>query len=215
MNAPLSGVEIAHRLKTSAIYAESCENSLRHEPNRTRGISRGLWNLSSHYDWSGNNHSCNVSRWLGHERWSRLHRPRPWGGASIGGLHDRPANRCPHQPAAQSTFLGDTVPSPEFGIGAVLLAEVIGTAILVFTIFGATSKTADPSRAGVTIGFALAAIVWMFGPISGASLNPARTWGPTFASAVFSLTPLGNLWIYIIGPVLGGLLGAFLYDALR
>ena len=115
--------------------------------------------------------------------------------------------------AAQSTFLGDTIPSPQFGIGAVLLAEVIGTAILVFTIFGATSKTADSSRAGVTIGFSLAAIVWMFGPISGASLNPARTWGPTIASTVFSLTPLGNLWIYVVGPVLGGLLGAFLYDA--
>jgi len=117
--------------------------------------------------------------------------------------------------AAHSTFLGDTVPSPEFGIGAVLLAEVIGTAILVFTVFGATDKAADPSRAGVTIGFALAAIIWMFGPVSGASLNPARTWGPTLASAVFSLTPLGNLWIYVVGPVLGGLLGAFLYDAFR
>jgi glycerol uptake facilitator protein len=117
--------------------------------------------------------------------------------------------------AAHSSFLGNTVPSPEFGLGAVLLAEIIGTAILVFTIFGATDKTADPSRAGVTIGFALAAVIWMFGPISGASLNPARTWGPTIASAVFSLTPLGNLWIYIVGPVLGGLLGAFLYDVLR
>jgi len=117
--------------------------------------------------------------------------------------------------AAQSSFLGDTVPSLGFGIGAVLLAEVIGTAILVLTVFGATDKSADPSRAGVTIGFALAAIIWMFGPISGASLNPARTWGPTLASATFSLTPLGNLWIYIVGPVLGGLLGAFLYDAFR
>ena len=95
------------------------------------------------------------------------------------------------------------------------LAEVIGTAILALTIFGATDKSADPSRAGVTIGFALAAIISMFGPISGASLNPARTWGPTFASAVFSLTPLGNLWIYVVGTVLGGLLGAFLYDAFR
>jgi glycerol uptake facilitator protein len=117
--------------------------------------------------------------------------------------------------AAQFSFLGDTVPNLGFGIGAVLLAEVIGTALLVFTVFGATSKSADPSRAGVTIGFALAAIVWMFGPISGASLNPARTWGPTLASAAFSLTPLGNLWIYIVGPVLGGLLGAFLYDAFK
>lgn len=118
-------------------------------------------------------------------------------------------------PAAKATFLGDTLPGPGFAVGAVLLAEVIGTAILVFTVFGATDKAASPSVAGVTIGFALAAIVWIFGPISGASLNPARTWGPTLASTVFSLTPLGNLWIYVVGPILGGLLGAFLYDALR
>ncbi len=117
--------------------------------------------------------------------------------------------------AARSTFLGDTVPNTQFGIGAILLAEVIGTAILVFTIFGATDKTADPSRAGVTIGFSLAAIIWMLGPISGASLNPARTWGPTLASSLFSLTPITNLWIYVVGPVFGALLGAFLFDSLR
>ena len=123
-------------------------------------------------------------------------------------------NRGPVQ-AAQSTFLGDTVPSLGFGIGAVLLAEVIGAAILVLIIFGATDKAADPSRAGVTIGFPLAAIVWMSDPISGAPLNPARTSGPTLTSAVSSLTPFGNLWIYVVGPVLGGLLGAFLYYAFR
>ena len=109
----------------------------------------------------------------------------------------------------------EILPSLGFRIGAVPLAEVIGTAILVLTVFGATDKAADPSRAGVTMGFALAASVWMFGPISGASLNPARTWEPTLVSAVFSLTPFGNLWVYVVGPVLGGLLGAFLYDAFR
>ncbi len=118
-------------------------------------------------------------------------------------------------PAAKRTFLGDSVPGLGFGVGAVLVAEVIGTGILVFTVFGATDKAASPNVAGITIGFALAAIIWMFGPISGASLNPARTWGPTLASTVFSLTPLGNLWIYVVGPILGGLLGAFLYDVMR
>lgn len=117
--------------------------------------------------------------------------------------------------AAHSTFLGDTIPNSQFGLGAVLLAEIIGTAILVFTVFGATDKAADPGHAGIAIGFALAAMVWIFGPISGASLNPARTWGPTLASAAFSLVPFGSLWIYIIGPILGGLLGAFLYDVVR
>ena len=59
------------------------------------------------------------------------------------------------------------------------------------------------------------ASVWMFDPISGASLNPARTRGPTLASAVFSMTPFGYLWIYFVGPVMGGLLRAFLYDVFR
>ncbi len=113
------------------------------------------------------------------------------------------------------TYLGDTLPGPDFGAVSALFAEVIATAILVFTIFGATDKKANQSLAGVAIGLVLAAVIWMFGPISGASLNPARTWGPTIASAVFSLTPLANLWIYIVGPVLGGLLGAFLYDVVR
>ncbi len=118
-------------------------------------------------------------------------------------------------PVAQKTFLGDSLPGQDFTIGAALLAEVVGTAILVFTIFGATDKKADQSWAGVAIGLVLAAMIWIFGPISGASLNPARTWGPSIASAVFSLTPMGTLWIYVVGPILGGLLGGFLYDAVR
>ena len=113
------------------------------------------------------------------------------------------------------TYLGDTLPGADFGPVAALIAEVIATAILVFTIFGATDKKGNQSFAGLAIGLVLAAVIWMFGPISGASLNPARTWGPTIASSVFSLTPLANLWIYIVGPILGGLLGAFLYDVVK
>ena len=116
---------------------------------------------------------------------------------------------------AKATNLGDTTPGLGFGVGAALLAEVIATAILVFTIFGASDKKADQSWAGVAIGLVLAASIWMFGPISGASLNPARTWGPTIASAAFSLTPFATLWIYIVGPIFGGLLGGFLYDVVR
>ncbi len=113
------------------------------------------------------------------------------------------------------TYLGDTLPGPEFGQLAALVAEVIGTAILVFTVLGSTDKKANQSFAGLAIGLVLAAIIWIFGPISGASLNPARTWGPTIASAVFSLTPFATLWIYIVGPVLGGLLGGFLYEIVK
>ena len=116
---------------------------------------------------------------------------------------------------AALTYLGDTTPGTSFTIGAALLAEIVGTAVLVLTIFGATDKKADQSWAGIAIGLVLAAVIWMFGPISGASLNPARTWGPTLASSAFSVAPFFTLWIYIIGPVFGGLLGGFLYEAVR
>lgn len=116
--------------------------------------------------------------------------------------------------SAQDTFLGDTVPTA-FGTGAALLAEVLGTAVLVFTIFGATDKRSSPTAAGGAIGLVLAAVIWIFGPVSGASLNPARTFGPTLASAVFSLTPFATLWIYVVGPILGALLGGFLYETMK
>ncbi len=117
--------------------------------------------------------------------------------------------------AAKSVYLGGTFPGDNFGQVAALIAEIIATAILVFTIFGTTDKKANQPFAGLPIGLVLSAIIWIFGPISGASLNPARTFGPALASLTFSSTPLSTLWIYFVGPVLGGLLGAFLYDIVK
>lgn len=137
-------------------------------------------------------------------------------GATIAGFTQLAIwSSSPGYEIAKAKFLGDSIPGSGFGVGAVLLAEVVGTALLVFTVFGATDKKADQSWAGVAIGLVLAAVIWIFGPISGASLNPARTWGPTIASALFDTAALGNLWIYVIGPVFGGLLGGFLYDIVR
>jgi len=117
--------------------------------------------------------------------------------------------------SAKNVFLGNTVPNQSFGPFVSLMVEVIATAILVFTIFGATDKRSVQSAAGVAIGLVLSALIWVFGPISGASLNPARTFGPTVASAAFSFSPFADLWIYIVGPVLGGLLGGFLYETVK
>jgi len=93
-------------------------------------------------------------------------------------------------------------------------AEVIGTAILVFTIFGAAVDGRAPSGfAGIIIGFIVYGVIILVGPITGAALNPARQFGPNLVEqAIGKSTNWDQLVVYIVGPVLGGLAGAFLYQ---
>jgi glycerol uptake facilitator protein len=94
------------------------------------------------------------------------------------------------------------------------LAEVIGTAILVFTVFGAAVDDRAPGGfAGLIIGFIVYGIIILVGPITGAALNPARQIGPELLSGLIGAsTHLDQLWVYIAGPIVGGLGGAFLYE---
>ena len=93
-------------------------------------------------------------------------------------------------------------------------AEVIGTAILVFTVFGAAVDGRAPSGfAGIIIGFIVYGIIILVGPITGAALNPARQIGPELlGAAIGATTHLDQLWVYIAGPIVGGLIGAFGYQ---
>ncbi|MDQ6877581.1 MAG: aquaporin family protein [Candidatus Dormibacteraeota bacterium] len=96
-------------------------------------------------------------------------------------------------------------------------AEAIGTAILVFTVFGSAVDSRAPSGfAGIIIGFIVYGIIILVGPITGAALNPARQIGPLLVEGVIGFTKfsdhLGQLGIYIVGPIVGGLGGAFLYE---
>ncbi len=95
-----------------------------------------------------------------------------------------------------------------------LAAEIIGTAILVFTVFGAAVDGRAPAGfAGVVIGFIVYGIIILVGPITGAALNPARQIGPEIlGGAIGAKTNFDQLWVYIVGPIAGGLLGAFLYE---
>jgi glycerol uptake facilitator protein len=95
-----------------------------------------------------------------------------------------------------------------------LAAEIIGTAILVFTVFGAAVDGRAPAGfAGVVIGFIVYGIIILVGPITGAALNPARQIGPELlGGAIGATTHLDQLWVYIAGPIGGGLIGAFLYE---
>ena len=97
-----------------------------------------------------------------------------------------------------------------------LAAEIIGTAILVFTVFGAAVDGRAPAGfAGIVIGFIVYGIIILVGPITGAALNPARQIGPEILGGLIGATThLDQLWVYIVGPIAGGLVGAFLYEVI-
>jgi glycerol uptake facilitator protein len=103
------------------------------------------------------------------------------------------------------------------GAWVAVAAEAIGTAILVFTVFGAAVDGRAPAGfAGIVIGFIVYGIIILVGPITGAALNPARQVGPALLEAIIgfgkSSDRIAQLWVYIVGPIAGGLVGAFLYQ---
>jgi glycerol uptake facilitator protein len=100
------------------------------------------------------------------------------------------------------------------GIAVALAAETIGTAILVFTVFGAAVDGRAPGGfAGIVIGFIVYGVIILVGPITGAALNPAREIGPDLVqSLIGASTKWEQLPVYIVGPILGGLIGAFTYE---
>lgn len=105
--------------------------------------------------------------------------------------------------------LGATVPS--VGSGTALLYEFLMTGFLVFVIFGvATDTRAVGVVAALAIGAAVGCDALYGGPITGASMNPARTLGPALASGQWT-----DAWIYLIGPVTGAIAGGLAYQCLR
>jgi glycerol uptake facilitator protein len=102
------------------------------------------------------------------------------------------------------------------GLAIGFAAEVIGTAILVFTVFGAAVDGRAPGGfAGLIIGFIVYGIIILVGPITGAALNPARQIGPDILEMAIGGAAVAwdaLLVVYIAGPIVGGLVGAFLYQ---
>ncbi len=105
--------------------------------------------------------------------------------------------------------LGVTAPSGDLAQSLVL--EIVLTALLMFVITAvATDSRAVGALAGIAIGGTVALAALMGGPVSGASLNPARSLGPAVAAGNFSA-----LWLYFVGPAVGALIGARLYCLVR
>lgn len=105
----------------------------------------------------------------------------------------------------QAAQLGATVPAvalgPAFGL------EVLLTAFLMFVITSvATDARAHGALAGVAIGGTVAMCALVGGPLTGASMNPARSLGPALVAGVGE-----SQWLYLVAPVLGAVLGAASY----
>ena len=97
------------------------------------------------------------------------------------------------------------------GLGGAFLAEVILTAVFVFAVLGATSRTANAATAGIVVGFALTLVHLIGIPLTGTSVNPARSLGPAL---IVGGTALSQVWLFIVAPLIGGLIAAGLYRLL-
>lgn len=103
--------------------------------------------------------------------------------------------------------LGMTLPAGGISDMQAIFIEAILTFFLVTAVFGTAVAGRNGNAAGLAIGLVLAMDILMGGALTGASMNPARSFGPALARFEFQ-----SFWIYIVGPVLGGSAAALLYD---
>ena len=96
----------------------------------------------------------------------------------------------------------------QFSLLACFIAEVVLTALFLFVIFGSTHANAPKGFAGLAIGLTLAIIHMVGIPITGTSVNPARSLGPAVFVGGDALT---QLWLFIVAPIIGGILAALLW----
>jgi MIP family channel proteins len=95
--------------------------------------------------------------------------------------------------------------------GSALLVETVLSALLMFVIMAvATDTRAVGAAAAIAIGGVVVLDILVGGGVSGASMNPARSFGPALASGTWS-----HFWIWIAGPLAGTAAGAFAYQSIR
>ena len=93
--------------------------------------------------------------------------------------------------------------------------EIILTFVFVIAILGVTSKSENNAVTGLVIGGALTLVHLIGTSLTGTSVNPARSIGPAIVNAFGGdLTGLSQIWIFIVGPLVGGILAALVYKFL-
>ncbi len=102
-------------------------------------------------------------------------------------------------------------------VAAGLIVEVVLTFIFVLTVLGVTDKTAGHgSFGGLVIGLTLTLVHILGIGLTGTSVNPARSIGPAVVAAIRGNTePLSQVWVFIVGPLVGAAVAALVYKLLR
>lgn len=103
---------------------------------------------------------------------------------------------------------GDLSPGG-FTLGAGIVAELVLTAVFVIVIMGVTGRKAPKGFAAIAIGLALTLIHLISIPITNTSVNPARSTGPALLAGG---EYIGQLWVFWLVPLAGGILGALIYN---
>src|SRR5690554_151381 len=99
----------------------------------------------------------------------------------------------------------------EYGTQAAFLTEAVLTFLFLFVIFGATSKWGNGTMAGLAIGLTLVLIHLVAIPVTGTSVNPARSFGPALLAGGMALN---QLWLFIVAPLVGAIVAAGLWKVL-
>ena len=106
-----------------------------------------------------------------------------------------------------SNGYGDHSPA-QYNLGAVILVEIVLTAIFLYVIIGSTDVRAPAGFAGIAIGFTLVIIHLVSIPVSNTSVNPARSTGPAIMQHDWAL---GQLWVFWLAPLVGAALAGLSY----
>ncbi len=111
----------------------------------------------------------------------------------------------------------DLQSSVGLNMGGAILVEVILTCVFVLVVLGSTANEKTAPYAGLIIGLALVFVHIMGIPLTGTSVNPARSFGPALVMALQGgdATALTQVWVFIAAPLLGGAVAALIWKVFK
>jgi glycerol uptake facilitator-like aquaporin len=111
------------------------------------------------------------------------------------------------QPVWQAASLGTPLLAPGVSVGTGVLVEAVLTFFLLLAVFGTAVDPRAPKIGGFGIGLTVAVDILVGGALTGAAMNPARSFGPALAGGYWQ-----NEWVYWVGPIIGAVIAALIYQ---